>query len=167
MWVKLIICFTIVGLAAAAGSPKNFKRFRVLEDIEPESLVVSFPVRANEDSFRLPNTSIPLHYDIWLSTDIHRGEFEFQGRVAIDILVVETTNLVTLHYSQLDIVSVTLQQGSRSITTAFNLRPEREFILINSIGGATQSSTNKYFFNLQSHQFTRTIAGRFDLYGDC
>lgn len=51
----------------------------------------------NERNFRLPNNTEPISYSIRLSTDIHRGDFGFQGEVTINIRALETTNSITLH----------------------------------------------------------------------
>lgn len=58
--------------------------------------------------FRLPNNTIPLHYDLTLSTNIHRGDFVFDGRVRINIRVLEHSDTITLHYRQLVIRNVNL-----------------------------------------------------------
>jgi aminopeptidase N len=66
-------------------------------------------------SYRLPNDTVPLTYDIFLSTDIHRGEFAFNGNAKIRFEVIETTNQVTLHYRQMNIHNVTLFNSNNQI----------------------------------------------------
>jgi len=54
----------------------------------------------NDRSFRLPNNTEPVSYNIRLSTDIHRGIFGFQGEVTLNIRALQTTNSITLHSRQ-------------------------------------------------------------------
>lgn len=54
-------------------------------------------------SYRLPNNTWPLHYDIYLQTSIHTGNTIFNGVVRININVLENTNSITLH-SRLHII---------------------------------------------------------------
>ncbi|CRK91767.1 CLUMA_CG005399, isoform A [Clunio marinus] len=54
-----------------------------------------------QNSYRLPNNTIPLHYNIRLSTEIHRADFTFAGIVRIDIRVLEASNTITLHAGQM------------------------------------------------------------------
>lgn len=75
--------------------------------------------------YRLPNNTLPLHYDISLRTNIHRGDFVFDGRVQIHVKVLEDTNTITLHYRQLvvhnvnilDVNGTILHQNVRFIMT--------------------------------------------------
>lgn len=60
-------------------------------------------------TFRLPNDTIPVHYDLSLSTDIHNNGFsEFFGRVRITIRVVKETSIITVQYRQHTITRIDL-----------------------------------------------------------
>lgn len=61
-----------------------------------------------ERGFRLPNNTFPLHYDLSLSTNIHRGDFMFNGLARINIRVLENSDTITLHYRQLMIRNVNI-----------------------------------------------------------
>lgn len=63
---------------------------------------------ANPRNYRLPNNTIPLHYNIRLSTEIHRGDFLFSGIVRINIRVLEESNTITLHSRQMIIQRIIL-----------------------------------------------------------
>lgn len=65
-------------------------------------------------SYRLPNNTIPLKYDVQISTNIHRGDPEFRGTVKIEIAVIAKTNKIVLQLRQLTIVDVKLY-GSKNI----------------------------------------------------
>lgn len=58
---------------------------------------------------RLPNNTRPWSYDIWLTTNVHRGEFDVSGRtrIVLDVLTANTRT-ITLHHRQLTIESVQL-----------------------------------------------------------
>lgn len=51
----------------------------------------------NERTFRLPNNTEPVSYNIRISTEIHRGDFVFAGDVTINIRALQATNNITLH----------------------------------------------------------------------
>lgn len=65
--------------------------------------------------YRLPNNTVPLHYDIRLRTNIHRGDFMFDGRVQIHIKVLEDSDTITLQYRQLVIHNVNLMDVNGTI----------------------------------------------------
>ncbi len=75
--------------------------------------------------YRLPNNTVPLHYDISLRTNIHSGDFMFDGRVQIHIKVLEDSDSITLQYRQLvirnvnilDVNGTIVQQNVRFIMT--------------------------------------------------
>lgn len=75
-------------------------------------------------SFGLPNNTIPLHYDIFLSTEIHSGNFDFEGVVRINISVVEASNTITIH------------------SRAHNIQ---EIVIFNSDGSEFDSNVNHTF----------------------
>lgn len=56
-----------------------------------------------ENNYRLPNNTRPVHYDVALVTNIHEDDFEFSGRVIITLKALEDTNNITIHYRQLTI----------------------------------------------------------------
>ncbi|XP_055616900.1 aminopeptidase N-like [Toxorhynchites rutilus septentrionalis] len=51
----------------------------------------------NGKSLRLPNATVPLHYDLRLQTNVHSGDRSYSGRVTITIYVRERTNQIVLH----------------------------------------------------------------------
>ncbi|XP_070496290.1 aminopeptidase N-like [Chironomus tepperi] len=59
-----------------------------------------------ELTYRLPNDSIPINYEITLSTNVHEGDFNFTGKVKIRVKIVEPTDKITLHYKNITIDKV-------------------------------------------------------------
>lgn len=59
-------------------------------------------------SFRLPNETIPVRYLIDITTRIHEDEFDFNGTVSVEVLVINATNKIVLHAKDLKIVGLSL-----------------------------------------------------------
>jgi Peptidase M1 N-terminal domain len=62
-------------------------------------------------SYRLPNNTLPVRYDIEISTRIDEAVFNFFGKVKIRLQVVAQGRDVTLHAKQLAIGSVVLRNS--------------------------------------------------------
>lgn len=135
MWSKIFVLLVALALTSAQSDLlKPIKRFKATKP-KAENAVVVAPFNDPFDGidYRLPNTSWPLSYDIWLSTDIHRGEFVFDGRVTIQIEVLKDTEEITLHIRQLTIVNVRLlreQGGTLQTNVDFATRDDVEFLII-------------------------------------
>lgn len=69
------------------------------------SLMV-FSSRCEENStlYRLPKSVYPVSYDIELLTNVTRGDFSYDGRVEIELKVVEETKKIILHAEKLKIL---------------------------------------------------------------
>lgn len=70
---------------------------------------------SNAINFRLPNDTIPLNYNLTIRTNIHQGDFVFDGQVRINIRVLEPTETITIHYRQLIIRNVNLLNTDGSV----------------------------------------------------
>lgn len=70
-------------------------------------------IAEDEIGYRLPNNSIPLRYDLLITTDIDKGLFNFTGHVKIHLRIVENTKFITLHYRNqtIDRINVMNLQG--------------------------------------------------------
>ncbi|ETN61383.1 protease m1 zinc metalloprotease [Anopheles darlingi] len=67
------------------------------EEPVPSAEQAIVPAQDVDESYRLPQTSIPIHYAVHLTTNIHRNERTFTGTVAIKLQVVEPTDNLVLH----------------------------------------------------------------------
>ncbi|KAG5668985.1 hypothetical protein PVAND_016888 [Polypedilum vanderplanki] len=84
-------------------------------------------------TYRLPNNTLPVRYDIWLQTDVDKANFAFEGRVKIQIQAVEATDTVTLHFLDITIKNIDHIDGSGNIlnsSLAFELIQPYEFLKI-------------------------------------
>lgn len=89
--------------------------------------------RANPQ-YRLPNNTRPESYEIFLTTEIADGIFEFTGVVQIDVNVVEESNSITLHHRQLEITSTQLLAGEKEISLApVNYDSVSEFLTLTTV----------------------------------
>lgn len=74
-----------------------------------------FSERSDQIQYRLPNDTKPETYNISLRTGISKGEFNYNGFISINILVVNATREVTIHSQALNIQSVRLSNDTGSI----------------------------------------------------
>lgn len=130
MWLKLLVLFVAAASFIAADDPRAlYERIDAGEKIE----ISPFADPDDGISYRLPNNTVPLTYDIWLSTDIHRGEFAFDGRVRIRFEVIDDTTEITLHSNMLEIFTVTLFDANNQLIeeiAEFELDQSLEFLII-------------------------------------
>lgn len=106
MWLKLVILFIGATTLVAGDSPRWF-----YDDLQEGGDITAISPKADPYDgivYRLPNDTLPLTYDIWLSTDIHLGEFAFDGRVTIRFRVIDVTQEVTVQYRMMTVNTVTL-----------------------------------------------------------
>jgi aminopeptidase N len=98
--------------------------------------VILVPIEKEELSYRLPNDTIPIRYEIYISTEIHNGEdFGFDGSVKIQLKVVEETEQITIHSRFLDIKKVSLRKsdgGAEIAGIKYDLKKEVDFLIVKS-----------------------------------
>jgi len=61
---------------------------------------------------RLPKTAKPLNYDLTIEPDLNA--LTFKGRVAIELIVLQATDEITLHSLGLDLSEVLLKVGNQA-----------------------------------------------------
>lgn len=86
---------------------------------------------ADDDSLRLPKSSVPVHYDIDLTTNVHTSSRALTGSVKIDIRVVENTDSITLHNSGLTINEVKLFNAAETeLAVVSRAESDKSFLII-------------------------------------
>ncbi|KAH8375124.1 hypothetical protein KR200_003212, partial [Drosophila serrata] len=114
---------------------------------------------ADEDNYRLPNDTIPSHYAVSLTTNVHTGETKFTGTVAITLSVVTTTSNIVVHARQLENFTASIiQQGVTGATAQeliWSYEQEREFLTLSKTDlsfteGTTWVLTINYEGNLRT-----------------
>jgi aminopeptidase N len=121
---------TILGLTLLFVATTG-QKVKLYEDFDPTSTVSRFGDEKQGISYRLPNNTIPLRYDISLSTRIDLNDFNFNGNVKIRLQAREVTNTITIHSKQLMITSMTLTpEVGATIALTHVLEPVTEFLII-------------------------------------
>lgn len=78
----------------------------------------------------LPETSVPIHYDLKLSLRV-AGSQPISGVVKIQIQIKEDTNVITLHSRNLAIENIILMgAGSETLDQTHSLEADKDFLLI-------------------------------------
>lgn len=109
LWLKSLALLLSAASVLSVGSPRNHvSDFSDLNELRGTGLLSPLADPYDGISYRLPNDTVPLTYDIFLSTDIHRGEFAFDGRAIIRFEVVEETEQVTMQFRMMTIHNVSL-----------------------------------------------------------
>lgn len=105
------------------------RKFKALEH-KAKQLEVDEPL-----TYRLPNDSIPINYEITLTTNVHAEDFNFTGKVKIRIKVVEPTDKIALHYKNITIDFVDIWNALESapvlLNAPFNYIKSHDFLIIN------------------------------------
>lgn len=123
-FIGIFLCCAIVAGEIRPLDPNNVHKF-------------SIGTRADEQNYRLPNDTKPETYDITIKTTVDEAvdgdetNFNFDGKVIINIKVLEDTNKITLHARQLIITNIALKDGSTNIETdPYDYQIVPEFVVI-------------------------------------
>lgn len=133
MWLKKFFILNFLIISIAAVGPKKVRWEWQEEDENNLKLVKPFADPIDGIDYRLPNNTIPIHYDIWLSTDIHASIFEFDGIVTIKIKALENTSDITVHFRQITIANADLLDENGVLIQAnvtFSQDLVRDFLII-------------------------------------
>ncbi|KAH8312883.1 hypothetical protein KR044_013473, partial [Drosophila immigrans] len=89
-----------------------------------------FQTRADEETYRLPNNTEPISYDVVLSTHVHLGETGFNGTVIINLEVTETSSIIVVHARQLSNFTASIKQAGQGteIQLQYSQDEDREFL---------------------------------------
>lgn len=124
--IVLIFCHCLISLSFSSPlSGLNNGQFDIVEVLDNFAAFV--PI-----GYRLPNNSIPLSYDLMLTTDIDQGLFNFTGHVNIHIKIIEESDEIVLQYRQTTIEEINLvsADGTTLIPLLYDQIEEFEFLVI-------------------------------------
>lgn len=120
MWLKIAVIFAFYLISAFASSPRELSDVVAAGPSDPEGI-----------SFRLPNNTRPIHYEINLSTDIHLPSFSFNGSVFITLRTLMPSTNITLNFKGMTFSSITLYTVSLvQIYVDFEQFDETELLVI-------------------------------------
>lgn len=98
---------------------------------ERSNYAANFHERIGPRSYRLPNDTKPETYNISLRTGISEGQFDFDGSIAINILILNATREVTIHSQKLNIQSIRLSNATDMIDLLpWRANTETDFLII-------------------------------------
>ncbi|XP_055381350.1 uncharacterized protein LOC129611947 [Condylostylus longicornis] len=119
-----------------------------------------------EISYRLPNNTVPISYNIKLHTDVHKGQYGFNGINEIKLQAVTNTNSITIHGRKINIKSANLTDESGKI---IDLKPipkepanNTEFLVFELKDGTLKEKQN-YYLKIEYNGTLRTDNGGFYL----
>lgn len=103
-------------------------------------------------NYRLPNDTVPLHYDLTLETDLDN----FNGSVKITIFAKENTNTVTLHAQNLEVIDLIVTNSNDEEITIkeIEIQEDVNFFVIHLVKNLIQDEI--YYLNFR--QFRGKLA---------
>lgn len=152
----IIVAFAILSGASAFSSYPG-PGLAPFKDTNVKNLV-----RADTVDYRLRNESVPIHYDLYLETDIHIGDFYFNGTVEITIETRQSTSMIVMNSKTLTFYSIGYKLASATDDEFMPLEDydfdlEAELLIIN-VG--TQLPTNtQYIFRFEYQGYHGNLYG--------
>lgn len=160
MWVTisvnllLLLLFEISGLSQILGSESSVQNLR-------------------EISYRLSNSTEPISYELWLSTNIHEAIRDYTGRVKIALRANYATNTVMLNSEGLSLHNYTLrdlmnnplkisdieeQELRRTVTFSLEeeLKPDEVYIFEIYFNGQLQRVPNGFCYSSYVDEYGET-----------
>ncbi|KAH8417486.1 hypothetical protein KR222_000997, partial [Zaprionus bogoriensis] len=146
----------LAAIVAQAAVVRQFPPFEQLQMLETPNQRIT--PRADEDTYRLPNNTEPLEYNVTLYTNVHLGETGFNGSVTISLRVIEETSTIVVHTFQLEnfTASIVRADGVGSeIKLDYTQDTDREFLKLHATDVTFPAATNwlltiKYQGNLRT-----------------
>jgi aminopeptidase N len=131
--ISSVFCLAVIVTTITAQRTKLYKEFDPLDTSDRFNL----QTKQGGISYRLPNDTIPIRYDIQLTTRVDEGNFDFTGNVKINLRIVTQTNTITIHSKQLTILSTELRNSVGGVigTQPATLDPVTEFLTVQTLVG--------------------------------
>lgn len=134
--LKLIVLLSVISfvIAQAQDDQQFFQKPKLyLTKANGEDVINSLTDPFDDLDYRLPNTTMPIHYDIFISTGIHQDERNFSGKVDILIEAINDTDEIVIHYRESTITKVGLFDESHDLIqddVPFSSEDDVEFLII-------------------------------------
>ncbi|KAL5284041.1 hypothetical protein ACFFRR_006360 [Megaselia abdita] len=121
--------------------------------------------KADSINYRLPNETIPIHYDVHLTTRVHSKEEDFSGVVKISINVLADTKSVVLHARELTIDSAQITDNAKVIPcdAVYPTENPTEFLTITPKDGQILTKGKQLVVEITYHGKLRKDNGGFYL----
>ena len=103
--------------------------------VNDNEMISIFKDEVDGKEYRLPNNTYPINYNIQLETNVHKGDFAFNGKVRIHIKVVNASKTITLQTRQITLINIKLMNIDMSILTAnatYTETIDTEFLIIDT-----------------------------------
>lgn len=123
LFLTAVLLFLVIGTEARRPKFPPFFRGNRLKRLQSRY----FDEATN---YRLPNNTIPIHYDVHILTRVDSKDTSFHGSVKITVKVIEDTKNVVLHSRQLDITSAMIWDGSTEIECNYSQETKTDFLTI-------------------------------------
>lgn len=111
-----------------------------------ESTAIELPAITNSDEassncknddpirYRLPNNTRPETYNLSVRTNVHKDDFDYDGNISINILIVNATREIILHSKNLFISSIRLSNATDTVETTWDTDETTDFLIITTKG---------------------------------
>lgn len=129
----VVLSCVLAALALVKSESPEFQKYYSQEDLPLNGINLRDPRQQATVSYRLPNDTKPLHYDISLTTNVHTGALAFSGLTKIFITAKEPTNVITLHALQITISKIVVSSVSAELVntaTGFTIDTQTDFLRI-------------------------------------
>ncbi|KAL4706800.1 hypothetical protein ACJJTC_018181 [Scirpophaga incertulas] len=104
----------------------------------------------DDNLYRLPNTTKPVHYNIWWKVNISPPTLTFSGTVDIDLHATQPgVNRIVIHSKDLTIESLTLTLNKQNISQTYSFDSDHQFLIINLVSESLQyNADNPVYYRL-------------------
>lgn len=153
MWLKAIVAIGLIGCAFALRNPPLVTKEgpkKLAESINP--LIDNPPT-----TYRLPNDSFPLQYDLLIRSDIQAGRFEFFGFLKLQIQMKTASNEIVLHSKQHTVTNIDLYNSDLTARDRQNLLTENivshDFLVVKL--GSTKAEGEIFWLDIEYNGILR------------
>lgn len=137
-------CSFLVGLLTIACAIHNVSSDRPLD----HNYVSILDEKDGEQNYRLPNNTIPETYDITLTTRVDKKDSNFSGTVIIQLIAIESSNSITIHQRQLNILTQKLKKINTNSDISLEVSYDKTTELLTFKTGTLLEKDQKYLLTI-------------------